>query len=62
MHKHFPDLSNVPKGKPNTHDEIVKEANVFDGAKATKVLGMKYGTLEATVVEMFKSLRNRYDL
>ncbi len=55
-------MSNVPKGKPNTHDEIVKEANVFDGAKATKVLGMKYGTLEATVVEMFKSLRNRYDL
>ena len=35
--------------------------SVFDGAKATKVLGVKYETLEDTVVEMGKCLRRRFD-
>jgi len=61
LHKHFPDLPNVPVGKPGTHDEICKNANVFDGTKATQVLGIKYETLEDTVVEMCKSLRKRFN-
>ena len=60
LHKHFPDLPDVPTGKPHTHDEIVKSTNVFVGAHATKVLGVKYESLEDTVVEMTKSLRQRY--
>jgi hypothetical protein len=56
LHKHFPDLPNIPVGKPGTHDEIVKGANVFVGKKATEVLGVQYETLEDTVVEMAKSL------
>ncbi|CAD6566020.1 MAG: methylglyoxal reductase (NADPH-dependent) gre2 [Tremellales sp. Tagirdzhanova-0007] len=61
IHKHFPDLPNVPIGNPYTHDEICKTMSVFDGAKATKVLGVKYETLEDTVVEMGKCLRRRFD-
>jgi len=61
LHNHFKDLPNVPTGKPNTHDEIVKEMSVFDGAEATKVLGVKYETLEDTTVEMCKSLRKRFN-
>ncbi|WVQ81865.1 hypothetical protein IAT38_003992 [Cryptococcus sp. DSM 104549] len=60
LHKRFPDIPNVPVGKPGTHDEIVKNANVFDGAKATKVLGVKYQTFEETTVEMAESLRAKF--
>ena len=61
IHKRFSDLPNVPTGHPNTHDEVCKTMNAFDGAKATKVLGIKYETLEDTVVEMGQSLRQRFD-
>ncbi|KAK8854804.1 hypothetical protein IAR55_003543 [Kwoniella newhampshirensis] len=60
LHKRFPELKNIPVGKPGTHDEICKDANVFDGTKATKVLGFQYETLEDTVVEMTESLRKRF--
>jgi len=57
LHKHFPNLPNIPVGKPGTHDEIVKGSNVFIGKKATDVLGVQYHTMEETVVEMTKSLQ-----
>ncbi|WWD19049.1 hypothetical protein CI109_103507 [Kwoniella shandongensis] len=60
LHKRFPELKNIPVGKPGTHDEIVKNSNIFDGQKATKVLGIKYETLEDTVVEMAESLRKKF--
>ncbi|KAK4688593.1 phosphate transporter, partial [Tremellales sp. Uapishka_1] len=59
LHKHFKDLKNIPVGNPGTHAEIVKDMPVFVGAKATKVLGVQYKDLEATVVEMAKSLNER---
>jgi hypothetical protein len=34
--------------------------NVFDGSKATKVLGIKYIPFEETVVEMADSLKKRF--
>jgi nucleoside-diphosphate-sugar epimerase len=61
LHKRFPDLPNIPVGKPNTHDELVKDMNVFDGFKATKVLGIKYIPFEETVVEMAESLKKRFN-
>ncbi|ODO08642.1 D-lactaldehyde dehydrogenase [Cryptococcus wingfieldii CBS 7118] len=60
LHKRFPDLPDIPVGKPGTHDEIVKDSNVFNGAKATKVLGVEYKTFEDTVVEMAESLQKRF--
>ncbi|WVQ81866.1 hypothetical protein IAT38_003993 [Cryptococcus sp. DSM 104549] len=60
LHKDFPDVPNVPVGKPGTHDEIVKNLDIFDGKKATQVLGVKYKTLEQSVVEMAESLRKRF--
>ncbi|RSH88686.1 methylglyoxal reductase (NADPH-dependent) gre2 [Saitozyma podzolica] len=60
LHKRFPDLPNIPVGKPNTHDELIKDMNVFDGSKATKVLGIKYIPFEETVVEMADSLKKRF--
>ncbi|AAW43616.1 hypothetical protein CNBE3560 [Cryptococcus deneoformans B-3501A] len=60
LHKRFPEIPNIPVGKPNSHDEIVKGANIFDGSKATKVLGIQYSSFEETVVEMAESLRKRF--
>ncbi|WVQ74953.1 hypothetical protein IAR50_004561 [Cryptococcus sp. DSM 104548] len=60
LHKRFSDLPNIPVGEPGTHDELVKESNVFDGSKATKVLGVEYKSFEDSVVEMAESLKKRF--
>ncbi|OWT39011.1 D-lactaldehyde dehydrogenase [Cryptococcus neoformans var. grubii Br795] len=61
LHKRFPEVKNVPVGKSGTHDEVCKELDIFDGKKAEKVLGIKYHTPEETVVDMFESLRKRFN-
>ncbi|RSH88684.1 methylglyoxal reductase (NADPH-dependent) gre2 [Saitozyma podzolica] len=60
LHKDFPDLKNVPVGKTNAHDEYTKDMDFVDGSKAEKVLGIKYKSFEQTVVEMCKSVRERF--
>jgi hypothetical protein len=55
-----PDLKNVPVGKTNAHDEYTKDMDFVDGSKAEKVLGIKYKSFEQTVVEMCKSVRERF--
>ncbi|ORX38574.1 D-lactaldehyde dehydrogenase [Kockovaella imperatae] len=60
IHKRFPDLKDVPVGKPGTHDEITKDANVFDGSKAHKELGIQYVSLEDSVYQTVKSVRERF--
>lgn len=62
LHKHFPELPDVPTGKPNSRDEIIKAMPFFDGAEATRVLGIKYEALEDTVQEMCNSLRKRFNI
>ncbi|WVR07601.1 hypothetical protein IAU60_004643 [Kwoniella sp. DSM 27419] len=57
IHKRFPQVKNVPTGKPGSIDEITKDMNLFVGDKARDVLGIQYETLEETVVEMADSLR-----
>ncbi|ODN86556.1 D-lactaldehyde dehydrogenase [Cryptococcus wingfieldii CBS 7118] len=60
IHKNFPDVKNVPVGTPGTHDEICKVLDIFDGSKAEKVLGIKYTTLNDSIIQMFESLRKRF--
>ncbi|ORY35639.1 D-lactaldehyde dehydrogenase [Naematelia encephala] len=59
LHSKYPELKNVPVGKPGTSDDINKDANVFVGDHAAKVLGVKYESLEQTVVEMVESFKER---
>ena len=62
LHKSFPDLKNVPVGKPGTGPEEAKKLNVFDGSKAERVLGIKYHALESTINDMAHSLQERFGL
>nr|ODO02275.1 D-lactaldehyde dehydrogenase [Cryptococcus depauperatus CBS 7855] len=61
IHSRFPDVKNVPVGKPGTHDESTKDLDVFDGSKAKRVLGIKYTSLEDCVADMFQSLKEKFD-
>ncbi|ODN82345.1 hypothetical protein L198_07765 [Cryptococcus wingfieldii CBS 7118] len=60
IHKNFPAVKNVPVGTPGKHDEICKDLDIFDGSKAEKVLGIKYTTLNDSIIQMFESLRKRF--
>ncbi|WVQ68084.1 uncharacterized protein L199_006290 [Kwoniella botswanensis] len=60
IHKKFPDLKNVPVGKPGEYEEVEKGMNLFNGEKATKVLGIKYKSLEESTAEMGESLFKRF--
>ncbi|WVQ82612.1 hypothetical protein IAT38_004743 [Cryptococcus sp. DSM 104549] len=60
IHKDFPQIKNVPVGKPGTADEVNKQQLIYDGSKASKVLGIKYKNLEETTVEMFESLEKKF--
>ena len=62
MHKAFPDRDNIPKGDASKREEINKEINVFQGSKATKVLGVNYRDINETLVDMAKSLNKRFDI
>ncbi|KIR58922.1 hypothetical protein I314_05336 [Cryptococcus bacillisporus CA1873] len=49
----------LPVGKHNSDDEIVKDANVFDGSEPSNVLNIQYSTFKGDVVEMADSLPKR---
>ncbi|EJT46893.1 phosphate transporter [Trichosporon asahii var. asahii CBS 2479] len=44
--KHFPDRKSFPKGDASKRDEINSHANIFDGSKTKKVLGIDYIDLD----------------
>jgi nucleoside-diphosphate-sugar epimerase len=50
-------FSDVPKGQPGAGKSI--KANVFSAAKAEKVLGIKFKTLEETAADTLRALRER---
>ncbi|WVQ75184.1 hypothetical protein IAR50_004794 [Cryptococcus sp. DSM 104548] len=60
IHKHFPDVKNVPVGTPGAGEAVNKEQDNLDGAKASRVLGVKYTSLEDSFKETFESLRKRF--
>ena len=41
LHKHFPDLPNVPVGNSDTRDAAGKNISVVDGSEAKQVLGLE---------------------
>ncbi|OCF42692.1 dihydrokaempferol 4-reductase [Kwoniella heveanensis CBS 569] len=61
--KDFPDLKNVPKGNsdPEFKKKLTAESIVHDGSKATKVLGLKYRSVDDTLRETGQSLRERFN-
>ena len=59
INKTFPGLISA-KGDPSIKEKIDKAENVFDGSKATRVLGLHYRPLEATLSEMAKDLKEKF--
>ncbi|WVF72784.1 hypothetical protein IAT40_007602 [Kwoniella sp. CBS 6097] len=59
LRKRYPELPNIPFGHPGINEEILKETDIFVGSKAEKVLGIRYTSLEETVVQMADSRRKR---
>jgi len=62
LHKAFPDRDNIPKGDASKREKINSEINVFQGSKATKVLGVNYRPIDETLVDMAKSLNDRFNI
>jgi hypothetical protein len=62
LHKAFPDRDNIPKGDASKRESINSEINVFQGSKATKVLGVNYRPIDETLVDMAKSLNERFNI
>jgi hypothetical protein len=62
LHKAFPDRDNIPKGDASKREEINKGINVFQGSKATNTLGVKYRDINETLVDMAKSLNERFGI
>ncbi|WVQ75185.1 hypothetical protein IAR50_004795 [Cryptococcus sp. DSM 104548] len=60
IHKNFPDVKNVPAGKPGSSAAVNEQQNYLDGRKAERVLGIKYTSLEDSVKDMFGSIRKRF--
>lgn len=56
LNENYPQLKNVPKGTPGIKEKLSKEVNVADGAKATRVLGIHYRSLDETLKGMAKDL------
>ncbi|ODO00644.1 hypothetical protein L198_02966 [Cryptococcus wingfieldii CBS 7118] len=59
IHKHFPDIKNVPVGRPGISATVNEQQIHIDGRKAEKVLGIKYTNLEDSVKDLFESIRKR---
>ncbi|KAL7418135.1 putative D-lactaldehyde dehydrogenase [Mrakia frigida] len=55
--KAYPSLPNIPTGQPGAAAEANKKSQVFDGSKATQVLGLKYHTMDETVKDMYDSIK-----
>ncbi|WRT68381.1 uncharacterized protein IL334_005357 [Kwoniella shivajii] len=60
VHSKFPEIKNVPVGKPGTHDEVAKNLSKFNSEKSTKVLGIKYKSFEDSATETIQGLRARF--
>ena len=59
LHKRYPQLSNVPTGKPGTGSEATKDMTLCVGKKATDVLGIQYESLEDTIVQIVDSVAKK---
>ncbi|WRT68379.1 uncharacterized protein IL334_005355 [Kwoniella shivajii] len=61
--KDFPDLNHIPKGNDDSEfkKKLTAEAIIHDGSKATKVLGLKYRSMDETLKDMGTSLRERFN-
>jgi len=55
--KAYPSLPNIPTGQPGAAAESDKKSQVFNGSKATKVLGLQYHTMDQTVKAMYDSIK-----
>jgi len=62
LNKEYPDQPKVPKGDPNAREEINSGSLVFDGAKCTKILGIKYTPIETTVKDMAANLKEKFNV
>nr|XP_018260628.1 uncharacterized protein I303_07554 [Kwoniella dejecticola CBS 10117]OBR82786.1 hypothetical protein I303_07554 [Kwoniella dejecticola CBS 10117] len=64
LNREFSQLENVPKANtaPGYREELAKTSNVVDGSKATKILGIKYRTIEETVSDTASSLIKRFNI
>ncbi|WVW79105.1 hypothetical protein I302_101070 [Kwoniella bestiolae CBS 10118] len=64
LNREFPQLKDVPKGDttPGYRDTLVAKSNVVDGSKATKILGIKYRTLDETMRDTATSLIQRFNI
>lgn len=51
-------IANIPEGFPGTQDR--SKYFLQDGSKTTRVLGVKYKTLQETAVDTVNSLRARF--
>ena len=56
LHKRYPQLQNVPTGKPGTGADATKDMTLSVGKKATDVLGIQYESLEETVGQIVDSV------
>lgn len=51
-------IANIPEGSPGTQDRSTY--HIQDGAKAARVLGVKYTTLKESSVDTINSIRERF--
>lgn len=63
LNRAFPELPNIPKGDPcpEYRKKLVASSNFLDGAKAARVLGIQYRSLDDTMRDTALSLRTRFN-
>lgn len=54
-------IPNVPVGTPGAGKELDEKSNKHSGKKAEKVLGIEYVSLQISVEDMYKSLKEKFD-
>jgi hypothetical protein len=62
IHRHFPQFKDVPSGDSSKAEEINAASNLFDGTKATRILGITYRNIDTTVKDMGECLIQKFDL
>lgn len=61
LNKLYPDAKDIPKGDPSISEKLAAEAQVHDGSKCGRELGVKYTTLDDSVKDMSESLKSRFN-
>lgn len=61
LNEKFPQIKGVPNGDPSRPAKYAGD-HTYDGTLATKVLGLKYHTLEETTIDMTASLIERFEI